>query len=201
MAVALKTVVQQLTDSGIIAPGKLENFIPAKATPKDGEALLRELYKQNLLTRFQAQQVAANKVRALILGNYTLLDRIGAGGMGQVFKAHHRRMERVVAVKMLSKAMLQDAAAAARFQREVVAAAKLSHPNIVAAHDADESNGVHFLVMEYVEGDDLSVLVKKNGAFPVGKARQLHLASGKGFGVRSQQGRDPPGHQACQPAA
>ena len=188
MALALETVVKQLTDSGIIAPGKLENFVPPKATPKDGEALLRELHKQKLLTTFQAQQVAANKIKALILGNYIILDKIGAGGMGQVFKAEHRRMKRLVAIKMLPAAMLQDAAAAARFQREVEAAAKLEHPNIVHANDADESNGIHFLVMQYVEGNDLSVLVKKNGPFPVGKAVNYILQAARGLEFAHSKG-------------
>ena len=70
------------------------------------------------------------------MASYTILDKIGAGGMGQVFKAQHRRMERLVAIKMLPPAMTKDAAALARFQREVEAAAKLRHPNIVAADDA-----------------------------------------------------------------
>ncbi len=188
MAVDLETVVKQLTDSGIIAPGKLENFVPPKATPKDGETLLRELHKQGLLTTFQAQQVAANKIRALTLGAYTLIDKIGAGGMGQVFKAQHRKMERIVAIKMLPKAMLEDAAAAARFQREVVAASKLLHPNIVSAFDAAEANGVHFLVMEYVEGNDLSVLVKKNGPFPVGQAVNYILQAARGLEFAHSKG-------------
>src|SRR6185295_3637604 len=94
----------------------------------------------------------------------------GAGGMGQVFKAEHRRMKRVVAIKMLPPAMTKDAAAIKRFQREVEAAAKLSHPNIVAAHDADECRGMHYLVMEYVEGRDLSAMVKDGGPLTVPQA-------------------------------
>ncbi len=188
MAVPLESVVKQLTDSGIIAAGKLENFVPPKATPKDGEELLRELHRQNLLTKFQAQQVAAGRTKSLVLGAYTILDRIGAGGMGQVFKAEHRRMKRLVAIKTLPANTMKDAAAIARFQREVEAAAKLRHTNIVAADDAAEANGVHFLVMEYVEGQDLSVLVKKNGPLPVEKAvnyvlqvaRGLEFAHGEG---------------------
>src|SRR5688572_24428966 len=132
MALALEAVVKQLEDSGIVAKGKLENFVPPKAHPTSVEALVAELVKENHLTKFQAAQVAAGKSKSLILGGYTILDRIGAGGMGQVFKAHNRRMDRLVAIKMLPSAMMKDAAAVARFEREVRAAAKLRHTNIVA---------------------------------------------------------------------
>ncbi len=130
------------------------------------------------------------RAKSLILGNYTILDKIGAGGMGQVFKAEHRRMHRMVAIKMLPKAVVGDAVAAARFQREVEAAAKLRHPNIVAAYDADEANGVHFLVMEYVEGSDLSALVKKNGPFSVSKAVNYMLQAAKGLEFAHGEGRE-----------
>jgi serine/threonine protein kinase len=132
----LETVVKQLEDSGLVAPRQLEPFVPPKAHPKDAETLLLELCRQHILTKFQAQQVAAGRVKSLSLGAYTILDKIGAGGMGQVFKARHRKMERVVAIKMLPPTMTNDAAALARFQRGVVAAARLRHPNIVAADDA-----------------------------------------------------------------
>src|ERR1043166_9233204 len=181
MAATLEQFVKQLTDSGIISPGKVENFVPPKAHPKDADELARELVKQNVLTKFQATQVSAGKVKSLILGGYTIVDKIGAGGMGQVFKALHRKMDRTVAIKMLPAAMTKDAAALARFEREVRAAAKLEHPNIVAAHDADQANGVHFLVMQYVEGSDLSALVKKNGPFPVVKAVNYILQAARGL--------------------
>lgn len=188
MAIAIDTVVKQLTDSGIIALGKLEHFIPPKAHPQSVEALTQELVKQNHLTKFQAHQVAAGKVKALILGGYTILDKIGAGGMGQVFKAVHRRMERTVAIKILPSAMVKDAAAVARFQREVVAAAKLNHSNIVTAFDADEAHGTHFLVMEYVEGKDLSALVKQNGPFPIDKAVNYILQAARGLEFAHSEG-------------
>src|SRR5262249_30892717 len=118
-------------------------------------------------------------------GNYLLLEKIGQGGMGAVYKAEHRRMHRIVAIKMLPAAMIKDQAAIARFEREVTAAAKLNHPNIVTAFDGDNVNGVHLLIMEYVEGKDLSALVKAEGPLPVGRARQLHPASRQGGGIRS----------------
>ncbi len=201
MAANLETVIKQLADSGIIAPGKLENFIPPKADPKTAEELVAALVKSEDLTAFQGQQVKAGKAKALILGAYTILDKIGAGGMGQVFKAEHRKMGRLVAIKMLPPAMTKDAAAIARFEREVEAAAKLRHPNIVAADDAAEANGAHFLVMEYVEGKDLSALVKKNGPFPVNKAVNYILQAARGLEFAHSEGRRPSRHQARQPAA
>ena len=188
MSVPLETLVKQLEDSGIVAAGKLDKFVPPNAHPKSVEELVAELVKQNHLTRFQAQHINAGKTKSLILGGYTILDKIGAGGMGQVFKALHRRMERVVAIKMLPPAMTKDAAAAARFQREVVAAAKLSHSNIVAAYDADQANGVHFLVMEYVEGKDLSAMVKRDGPFPVGKTVNYILQAARGLEFAHKKG-------------
>ncbi|HWA98804.1 MAG TPA: protein kinase [Pirellulales bacterium] len=170
MPLTVEQVIKQLTDSSIIEPGKLRDFIPPQAQPKDADELARELVKQKHLTKFQAQQILAGRAKALILGSYTVLDKIGAGGMGQVFKAEHRRMHRMVAIKMLPSAVVKDPAAVARFEREVMAAAKLLHPNIVAAFDADQAGGNHFLVMEYVEGIDLSATVKKHGTLPVAQA-------------------------------
>jgi serine/threonine protein kinase len=188
MATNLETVVKQLTDSGIVAPGKLEKFVLPQADPKTANELVAALVKQKHLTPFQAQHVKAGKAKALILGNYTVLDMIGAGGMGQVFKAEHRRMERIVAIKMLPPAMTKNATALARFQREVKAAAKLRHPHIVAADDADEANGSHFLVMEYVEGRDLSAHVKKNGPFSVEKAVNYILQAARGLEFAHSEG-------------
>ena len=130
---------------------------------EETEQLAKELVRRKKLTRFQAEEIYKGNARSLVLGNYVLLEKIGAGGMGQVFKAEHRRMKRTVAIKRLPAATTEDKAAIARFEREVEAIAKLRHPNIVAADDADCANGIHFLVMELVEGIDLSALVKKSG--------------------------------------
>ena len=162
MAVALEQFVQQLEDSEILAGDTLREFLPPNAAPKNAEDLARELVRQRKLTKFQATQLWQGKGKSLVLGNYVLMDKIGQGGMGAVYKAEHRRMKRLVAIKMLPPQMMKDAAATARFQREVQAAARLRHPNIVAADDSDCANGVHFLVMECVDGSDLSALIHKN---------------------------------------
>lgn len=101
---------------------------------------------------------------------YEIFGLIGRGGMGDVYKARHRKMERTVALKVINRQLVQKAEAVERFHREVKAAAQLSHPNIVTAHDADQAGDFHFMVMEYVGGVDLSQTVKDRGALPVAEA-------------------------------
>ena len=181
MTAPLEQFVKQLEDSGILASDTLRDFLPPRSEPKDAEDLARELVRRKKLTKFQAEEVWRGNGKSLTLGNYVLLEKIGAGGMGQVFKAEHRRMHRIVAVKMLPTGMMQNAAMVARFEREVMAAAKLNHPNIVTAFDADNANGVHLLIMEYVEGSDLAALVKKNGPCSVEQAVNYVLQTARGL--------------------
>jgi formylglycine-generating enzyme required for sulfatase activity/tRNA A-37 threonylcarbamoyl transferase component Bud32 len=111
---------------------------------------------------------------------YEILQLLGQGGMGAVYKARHQKMDRLVALKVIHARMLDNPKAVERFQREVKAAAKLEHPNIVRAYDADEAGGTHFLVMEFVEGTDLAKYVARKGPLPVAYAchfvRQVALA-------------------------
>src|SRR5512136_2046321 len=111
-----------------------QDTLPPDRKPKDAETLARELVQANKLTRYQAQAVYQGKVKGLVFGEYRVLDKLGQGGMGVVLKAEHRRMKRVVAIKMIAGAALKSPDAVRRFYREVEAAAKLMHPNIVAAH-------------------------------------------------------------------
>ena len=184
----LEKFVKQLEDSGIVAGDTLKEFLPPKSEPKDAEELARHLVRQKKLTKFQAEEVSKGKGKSLVLGNYVLMEQIGAGGMGQDFKAEHRRMKRIVAVKVLPPAMTENKPAIARFEREVEAAAKINHPNIVTAYDADQANGVHFLVMELVEGSDLSALVKQNGPFSVSQAVNYILQAAKGLEAAHKKG-------------
>jgi serine/threonine protein kinase len=188
MAIPLEQFVKQLEESGILAGDTIKDFIPPNASPKDTEELARELVRKKKLTKFQAEEAYKGKATSLVLGNYVLMEKIGAGGMGQVFRAEHRRMKRIVAIKLLPAAMTKDKSSIARFEREVEAAAKISHPNIVAAFDADCANGVHFLVMELVEGSDLSAFVKKQGPFSVGNALNCLLQAAKGLEAAHRKG-------------
>ena len=122
------------------------------------------------------------------MGSYHLLEKLGQGGMGVVLKARHRRMDRVVALKVMSPAAVKSQEAVKRFHREVQAAAKLEHPNIVAAYDADEALGTHFFVMQFVDGSDLSALVKKHGPLPFEQAVQCIIQAARGLEFAHEQG-------------
>lgn len=101
---------------------------------------------------------------------YKVVAQIGQGGMGAVYRAQHRLMNRPVALKLINSQLVKHPQAVERFRREVQAAAQLAHPNIVAAYDAEQAGDVHFLVMEFVEGTDLSAVVHRRGPLPVGEA-------------------------------
>lgn len=191
MAVSIDSFFKHLGDSGILSAEEVRNLsaqFPAAKRKADAQDLARELIRQKKLTRFQANALYAGKASGLTLGNYVLLDKIGTGGMGMVFKAEHRRMKRIVAVKVLPPATLKDADVLKRFHREVEAAAKLTHANIVAAFDADESNGVHFLAMEYVDGVDLARYIKEHGPLTVDKALDCIVQAARGLEHAHAQG-------------
>jgi serine/threonine-protein kinase len=127
------------------------------------QALARELLQRGWLTPYQVNQLFLGNAKSLELGGYILLERLGEGGMGEVYKARHLKLDRIVALKLIRRRLGRDPEAVRRFRREIEAAAQLSHPNIVLAFDADEIGGTHFYTMEYVEGTTLSDLVRRSG--------------------------------------
>ncbi|NQT40130.1 MAG: protein kinase, partial [Planctomycetes bacterium] len=155
MPVSLRQFSQRLTRSGLFSDEELFAFqhaLPADKQPSDAQGLARELILAKKLTKYQAEAVYRDRLKDLVMGEYVVLDRIGAGGMGDVFKARHRKMDRLVALKVLPDRAMETPDAVRRFYREVRAAARLAHANIVTAYDAGEYQGTHFLVMEYVDG-------------------------------------------------
>ena len=90
------------------------------------------------------------------LNQYEILEKLGSGGMGDVYRAHDGKLERDVALKVLSKSTAQDATQRRRFEREAKAVAALKHPNIVTIYSVEETQGQQFLTMELVDGQPLS---------------------------------------------
>jgi WD40 repeat protein len=119
---------------------------------------------------------------------YRVLGLIGQGGMGAVYRAEHRRMQRLVALKVINPGLMAKPATVDRFQQEVRAAARLHHPNIVTAHDADQAGGLHFLVMEYVEGRSLADLVGERGPLPTAEACEYIRQAALGLQHAHEQG-------------
>ncbi len=106
------------------------------------------------------------------LGQYTVLERLGAGGMGVVYRARDKRLERDVAIKVFPPGVQIDETARKRFRKEAMALAKLTHPNIAAVYDVGEKDGTDYMVMEYVPGQSLAERVRA-GALPVSEAVSL----------------------------
>ena len=128
------------------------------------------MVQDGILTNFQAEQFLLGKWRGFTIGKYKLLERVGVGGMGQVFLCEHMFMKRRVAVKVLPPAKAEQPAALGRFYREARAAGSLEHPNIVRTHDIDQDGNLHFIVMEYVDGSNLLDMVKKFGPLDIRRA-------------------------------
>lgn len=119
---------------------------------------------------------------------YQLLGQIGAGGMGAVFRAQHRLMDRDVAIKVIRPEIVSNREAVARFHNEVRAAAKLAHRNIVAAYDAEQVGSAHILIMEFVVGESLSETIKRKGKLPVTHACNYALQIAQGLKHAHEQG-------------
>ncbi len=118
---SLQQFVERLAASRLFSQADLDALLTswqAASSPTDADLFARWLVKQKKLTAYQAQQVYAGKVNSLELGNYTVLDKLGEGGTGMVLKAEHRRMERVVALKVLSSKVTLSPDAVKRFQRD-----------------------------------------------------------------------------------
>lgn len=107
------------------------------------------------------------------LGNYKLLSKLGRGGMGTVYKARHKQLDKTVALKVLAMERFGDKMATERFKREMRAIGRVQHPNVVVAHDGGQFGNEHFLVMEFVDGVDISALEKKHGALPADVACEI----------------------------
>jgi serine/threonine protein kinase len=160
--------------SGLIEEPRLDAYLHRLATvapiPADPRKLAGMMIRDGLATYFQAEQFLLGKWRGFTIGKYKLLERIGFGGMGQVFLCEHMYMRRRVAIKVLPPAKAEEPAALGRFYREARAAGILDHPNIVRTHDIDQDGPLHFLVMEYVDGASFLDIVKKFGAMDVLRA-------------------------------
>src|SRR2546425_5708312 len=119
--------------------------------------------------------------QTLLSERYELQDRLGSGGMSNVYRATDRILERTVAVKVLAEHLSDDDRFVARFRREALAVAKLMHPNIVQVYDTGVDEGRHFIVMEYVEGRSGAQLLQRESHFDPGETVEIGVQSCAGL--------------------
>jgi len=160
-----------------------DTFIGRLRTPPASDAFLAEPQFQAAVAEAVAMQAApdAASVRGSdshdplpqTIGEYQVLEELGHGGMGRVYKALHTKLGRVVALKVLTRGRGKDPQAIGRFEREMQAVGRLDHPNIVQAYDAREIDGTPVLVMELVDGLDFAEIVRRIGPLPVAEACEL----------------------------
>ena len=155
---------------------------------QDPVALCKSFEDAGLLTRWQSEKILQGKYKGFFLGKHKLLGHIGTGGMSSVYLGEHIVLKHRRAVKVLPKSKLGKTSYLERFQREAKAIASLSHPNIVRAYDIDHEKDTHYIVMEYIEGVDLQILVKKHGPLPYALVADYIAQAARGLQHAHDQG-------------
>jgi serine/threonine protein kinase/WD40 repeat protein len=163
------TLVVRLRDADTSAEAA-SNVAPTVAP----EAQQATQWPASAATQAEAEDSAVGELPAELRDHprYRILERVGRGGMGDVYKAEHKVMNRLVALKVIKPHLVQSDAAVRRFRREVQAAARLHHPNIVTAYDAEQAGDLHYLVMEFVDGVSLDEVLHQRGPLPIDEACQ-----------------------------
>ncbi len=151
-----------LQKSKLLTPSQLAQAEEIAREQSDPKTIAKRLARKEIITRWQAGQLLAGR-SSFYLGKYRLIELLGSGGMGNVFLGRHVTMNRLVALKIISRRVGKDPASLERFLAEARAVAALDHPNIVQAYSVDTEGDRYYLVMEYVEGIDLQRMVKEDG--------------------------------------
>ena len=144
----------------------------ASSPSADGDAFSQWLVAEGKITEYQRGMLLRGKLDRCRLGDYLLLDRIGQGRMAGVYKATSKGGQ-IVAVKVLPPSKAKDAEGFGRFQREARIALKLKHPNVVRTFEVGQDDKLHFLVLEYLEGETLEELLKRRKQLPSAEALKI----------------------------
>ena len=163
-------------------------------------ALAERLVREKVLTEYQARRFLSNKSHGPVVGRYVILDRLGSGSMGRVYKAHHQMMGRVVALKIIAPEIVSNERVVARFQREMQLVGRLDHPNVVRAFDADQVSKILYIVMEYVAGQSLGAAAQGRGRSPPVDVVDYAAQAAARAGPRPRAGDRPSRRQAVEPA-
>jgi serine/threonine-protein kinase len=181
-------LIEELRTHRLLSNSQLTELEALPNLPPDSRDLAKEIVKREWLTAYQVNLVYRGKGRDLLLDPYILIDKLGEGGMGEVYKARHQRLERIVALKVIKVSKLASKDAVHRFQREARAAAQLSHPNIVTLYEDGQEGDRHWFAMEFVRGVDLSRWVREKGPMPLAHACQFIRQAAQGLQHAHEKG-------------
>jgi serine/threonine protein kinase len=156
-----------LVRNQFLAPERANEVRGQLASFPDAHALCKELLRRDWLTPYQVNQLLQGKGECLMYGPNRVLNRLGEGAMGTVYKAWNVRLGKLVAIKTIAKEHVAKEQAMKRFLREIATASQLDHPNIVLVRDADEAQGNPYLAMDFIDGIDLAKRVKQDGPLPI----------------------------------
>jgi serine/threonine protein kinase len=170
MEATVESLCKELTRSRLLTPDVVRGIYQrwlreAKEAAPDTAAFSRWLVANEFASEFQLGVLSRGRGDQLYLNQYKLIDRVGRGRMAGVFKAVHN-LGQVVAIKVLPPSKARDATVFARFRREARLARGLDHPNVVRTFQIAEADGVHYLVMEYLEGETLADVLRRRGPLP-----------------------------------
>jgi serine/threonine-protein kinase len=161
---AADNFVESLVASELLSPAQLDE-LSRNLSPQflDPAVLARELVRRGWLTSLQARRILSGRGSTLRVGPYLLLENLGEGVTGKVYKARHAVANRLVALRLFNPALLAGPDAPRQLQRDVAAAARLEHPNLVRLLEASGSGATPYIAAEYVDGVDLGSLVRLRG--------------------------------------
>ncbi|HUE69919.1 MAG TPA: serine/threonine-protein kinase [Pirellulaceae bacterium] len=186
---SLEEFVDTLEHSGLIEEAVWQRWHAQHAAAfTTGEEMAQALVQQGLITDWQSGMLREGRWRGFFLGKYKILRQLGAGSMGAVYLAEHMLMRHRVAIKVMAQRLQKSQRHVERFQREAQATASVNHPRIVRAFDVEMSGNTPYLVMEYVEGDDLQKIVQDGGVLPVHEAAEIIRQSAEGLEAAHRAG-------------
>lgn len=181
----------RLFASRLVTPEQFQAALKAAATGRTAtlKSALTELVRLDLVSSWQLQELEKGRTEFFLdQGRYVLLDLIGRGGMGAVYKGRHVKMNRVVAIKLIDSKRGDDGTLVSRFRREIEACSRLNHEHIVQAFDVGQDRGATFLVLEFVAGSDLASLVKRDGPMQPDEAAAICAQAAAGLGFAHSAG-------------
>jgi serine/threonine-protein kinase len=185
---SVQDLAEQIGAFGVLPPHQLPELGRLQEEFSDPRDLARELLQRGWLTPFQVNRLFQGRGHELLLGPYHFLERLGSGGMGQVFKARHEDLDQFLAVKLLRRNLSRHPLVVRRFRREIRAILQLAHPHVVLALDTGVIDGAYYFAMEYVEGIDLARLVKQFGPLPIHRACDYIRQAARGLQHAHERG-------------